>query len=100
MRSIKAKLQVDDWNGSVGAKGELQLGWFRVRGVPYDKRSLATMSYVGSLVGATTEVDKSTLGRTGYARIKIAARDISKVLARAEGAIIPYMYDFLYVREV
>jgi hypothetical protein len=47
-------------------------------------------------------VDKSTLGRTDYVRVKIAARDISKVpeRARAEGAIIPYHYDFLFEREV
>jgi hypothetical protein len=54
MRSVKAKIQVDVWNGLVGAKGELQLGLFRVRGVPYDKRSPATVAYVGSLVRATT----------------------------------------------
>jgi hypothetical protein len=45
-------------------------------------------------------VDKSTLSRTDYVRIKIATRDISKVPARAEGAIIPFLYDFLCVREV
>jgi hypothetical protein len=100
MRSIKAKINITVWDGSVGAKGELQMGWFGVRGVPYDKRSIPTMAYVGSLVGATAEVDKSTLGRTDYVRIKIAARDISKVPERAEGAIIPYLYDFLYEREV
>jgi hypothetical protein len=100
MRSVKAKINIAAWNGSVSAKGELQLEWFRVRGVPYDKRSITTMAYVGSLVGATAEVDKSTLGRTDYVRIKIAARDMSKVRKRAEGAIIPYLYDFLYEKEV
>jgi hypothetical protein len=100
MRSVKAKLHIAAWNGSMGAKGELQMGWFRVRGVPYDKRSKATMSYVASLVGATVEVDKSTLGRTDYVRVKIAFRDISKVAERAEGVIIPFLYDFLYEREV
>lgn len=58
------------------------------------------MAYVGPLVGATAEVDKSTLRKIDYVRIKIAARDISKVLERVEGAIIPYLYDFLYEREV
>jgi hypothetical protein len=100
MRSVKAKINIATWNGSVGAKGELQLGWFRVRGVPYDKRSIATMAYVGFLIGATAIVDKSTLGRTDCVRIQITTRDISKVPERAEGAIIPYLYDFLYDREV
>jgi hypothetical protein len=58
------------------------------------------MASVGSLVGATTEVDKSTLVRTDYVKIKIAARDSSKLPERAEGAIIPYLYDFLYEREM
>jgi hypothetical protein len=51
-------------------------------------------------VGATAEIDKTTLGRTDYVRIRIAARDISKVPERAEGAIIPYLHEFLYEREV
>jgi hypothetical protein len=38
-RIVKAILQVEPWNGSIGAKVELQMAWFRVRGVPYDKRS-------------------------------------------------------------
>ncbi|TVU30204.1 hypothetical protein EJB05_21814, partial [Eragrostis curvula] len=60
-------------NSSIGAKAELQQAWFRVRGIPFDKRSVHTLAYVGSLVGATTEV---------------------------EGAIIPYLYNFHYEREV
>jgi hypothetical protein len=100
MTSVKAKINIVAWNGFVGTKGELQMGWFRFRGVPYDKRSIPTMAYVGPLVGATAEVDKSTLRKIDYVRIKIAARDISKVLERVEGAIIPYLYDFLYEREV
>jgi hypothetical protein len=60
------------------------------------------MACVGSLVAAMVEVDKSTLGRTDYVRVKIAARDISKVpeRARAEGAIILYHYDFLFERKL
>jgi hypothetical protein len=89
MHSVKAKLHIAAWNGLVETKGELEMGWFRVRGVPYDKRSKATMAYVGSLVGATVEVDKSTLGRTNYVRVKIVARDISKVPKRVEGGNYP-----------
>jgi hypothetical protein len=100
MRNVKARLSIAPWNGSVGAKGELQQAWFRVRGIPYDKRSVQTLAYVGSLVGATVEVDKSTLNRTDYVRMKIIARDVSKVLASVEGAISQYLYDFFYEREV
>jgi hypothetical protein len=100
MKSVKAKVHVASWNGLVGAKGELQQAWFRVRGVPYDKRSDKTLAYVGSLVGATAEVDKSTLNKADYARVKIAARDVSKIPESAEGAILPYLYEFFYEREV
>jgi hypothetical protein len=100
LRAVKAKVHVEHWNGSVGAKAELQQAWFRVRGVPYDKTSVPTMAYVGSLVGSTQEVDKSTLNRTDYVRISLAARDITKVPKVAEGAISKYLYDFFFEREV
>jgi hypothetical protein len=48
----------------------------------------------------TVGVDKSTLSRTDYVRIKIMARDITKVPAVAEGALKPFLYDFHYEREV
>jgi hypothetical protein len=60
MRSVKAQIQIDPWNGSIGAKAQLQSGWFRVRGIPFDTRSKETVVYVGSLVGATSEIDMST----------------------------------------
>jgi hypothetical protein len=51
---------------------------------------------VGSLVGSTREVDKSTLNRSDYVRIKPTARDVTKVPGVAEGAIIPYLYVFFF----
>jgi hypothetical protein len=71
-----------------------------VRGVPYDKRSVLTMAYVGSLVGSTQEVDKSTLNRTDYVRIRLAARDVTKVPEVAECSISEYLYGFFFEREV
>jgi hypothetical protein len=56
--------------------------------------------YVGSLVGVTTQVDKSTLNRADYIRVKITAKDVSKIPKYDEGAIIPYLYDFIHDREV
>jgi hypothetical protein len=100
LRTVNAKIQIDTWNNSIGAKAELQQAWFRVRGIPYDFRSKETTAYAGSLVGATTEVDLDSLDRNDYVRIKIAARDVSKIPGVAEGAILPYLYDFQYEREV
>jgi hypothetical protein len=79
MRILKAKIQIDVWNSSIGAKAELQEAWFRVRGVPFDKRSEESMAYVGSLIGATSDVDETTLNRIDYVRVKIVAKDIIKV---------------------
>jgi hypothetical protein len=59
----------------------LQQACFRVRGVPYNKRSAKTLAYVDSLVGVATEVDKSTLNKVDFVRLKIAARDVSRVPA-------------------
>jgi hypothetical protein len=73
----------------------LQQAWFRVRGVPYNKRSAKTLAYVDSLVGVATEVDKSTLNKVDFVRLKIAARDVSRV-----PAILSYFYDFFFEREV
>jgi hypothetical protein len=61
LRNVKTKIKVDPWNGAIYAKAELEDAWFRVRGVPYDKRSLLTLGYVGSLVGVTSEVEELTL---------------------------------------
>jgi hypothetical protein len=96
MRTTKAKLQIDSWNGSVGAKAELQQGWFCVRGIPYEKRSKEIVAYVESLVGATVSMDKTSLSKTDYVRVKIVARDLEKVPAIVEGAIVPSLYDFFY----
>jgi hypothetical protein len=93
-------VHIDTWNGSVGAKAELQQVWVRVRGIPYDKRSIETATYVGSLVVAIVEVDKGTLSRTDYVMVKIVVKDKTKIPDVVEGVIIPFLYDFLYKREV
>lgn len=100
MRTVKVQIEIDPWNASIGAKGELQSAWFRVKGIPNDKRSEETLAYVGSLVGVTVEIDEKSLHKQEYVRMGIACRDITKVPKSAEGAIIPYIYDFLYEREV
>jgi hypothetical protein len=58
------------------------------------------LAYLGSLVGFTREVDKSTLNRYDYVRIRLAARDVAKVPGVAERPIVPYLYDFFFERKV
>lgn len=100
MRSTYAQISVKPWSPAIGAMGELQRAWFRVKGIPYDKRSTKTLAYVGSLVGVTTKVDESTLSKLDYVRMKIACKDITKIPPSAEGVIIQYIYDFFFKREV
>jgi hypothetical protein len=79
---------------------EVEHAWFRVKGIPYDKISVPTLAYVGSLVGATREVDHNSLHRANNVRIKISTKDVSKVHEVVEGAILLYLYDFYFEREV
>lgn len=96
---MEAQIAINPWNSSIGAKAELQSAWFRVKGIPNDKRSEETLGYVGSLVGVPVEVDDKTLHKQEYVRIRIACRGVTKVPETTEGAILPYLYDFKYERE-
>jgi hypothetical protein len=71
MRNVRAKLKVEPWSGVVGAKDELEQAWFRVRGISYDKRSVPTLAYVGSLVGATSEVDRNSMHRADLLGLRL-----------------------------
>lgn len=99
MKTTPAQISIKPWSPAVGAKGELQMAWFRVKNIPYDKRCPKTLAYVGSLVGAAVEIDEKSLTRVDYVRMKIACRDVTKVPQFAEGAIIPFIYDFEFERE-
>lgn len=100
MKTTPAQISISPWSPAVGAKVELQTAWFRVRGIPSDKRSIKTLAYVGSLMGATVEIDDKSLSGYEFVRIKIACRDVTKVPQFVEGAIVPYLCDFEYEREV
>lgn len=100
MRTAPAQIAIDPWNSSIGAKAEFQQAWFRVRGIPYDKRNVQTLAYVGSLVGVTVDIDEKSINRQDYVRMKICCRDVTKVPESAAGLIIPYLRDFFFEREV
>lgn len=92
MRTIKTQIDIDPWNASIGAKVELQSAWFRVKGIPNDKRSEETLAYVGSLVGVTVEIDDKSLHKQDYVRMRIACREVTEIPKSTEGVIIPYIY--------
>jgi hypothetical protein len=96
----EAQLKIEAWSPAVGAKGILQLGWFRVSKILADQRSFATLAKVGGLVGKVMEVDESTSYRYDYVRLRIACRDVTKVPKIAEGTLGMYIIDFGFEREL
>jgi len=95
-----AFFKVEQWNSNFGAKAKLETAWFRIAGIPMEKRSVKNVSSVASFVGLPLEVDVNNLKRWDYVRIKIGCRDITKVPAVAEGVLDMHFYDFVFQREV
>ncbi|CAO2200186.1 unnamed protein product [Urochloa humidicola] len=100
MKTTNAQIVVEPWNSAIGAKGELQLAWFRVKGIPIDQRSIKTVAKVGGLVGKTMAIDEKTRLRSEYVRMRIACRDARKVPASVEGTLGLKLYDFFFERGV
>ena len=73
--------KVEPWNANVGAKSKLETAWFRIFGLPMEKRSEKKTCMVASLVGLPLEVDKNNLKRWDFVRVKIGCRDVRKVPA-------------------
>ena len=89
-------MQIEPWNSSMGAKGKLQVAWFKVSGILGDQRSLRTIAKVGGLVGKTVEIDENTRFRHDFVRVKIACRDLSQVPPSAECNLDLFIYDFFF----
>lgn len=59
LRSVPSTvIVVKQWSVEICAKGKLEEAWFRVKGIPIEKRSIPNISKVGSLVGVTKQIDK------------------------------------------
>ncbi|WVZ65047.1 hypothetical protein U9M48_014470, partial [Paspalum notatum var. saurae] len=100
MRTIHAQIMIDPWNPAAGSKGILQWGWFRIRGIPLDQRSIKTVAKVGGLVGKVMEIDEKTRKRNEHVRVRIACKDVTKVPQVAEGTLGLHIFDFHFEREV
>jgi hypothetical protein len=92
--------KVEPWNPNIGAKAKLQTAWFRILGIPLEKRLEKKACLVASLVGIPLEVDKVNLKRWEYVRVKIGCRDITKVPAVVEGLLDLHFYDFTFQKEI
>lgn len=92
--------KMEKWNSAIGSTGAIQSAWFRIRGIPYEKRSFSNASKVGSFVGLPLEVDTVNLHKFEYVRVKIGCRDITKVPVVVNGLLDFFFYDFKFQREV
>jgi len=52
--------KVEKWNSASGSKGPLDT-WFRIKGIPHEKRSFSNVCMVASKVGVPLEIDKDNL---------------------------------------
>uniref|UniRef100_A0A453A3K0 DUF4283 domain-containing protein n=1 Tax=Aegilops tauschii subsp. strangulata TaxID=200361 RepID=A0A453A3K0_AEGTS len=80
----------------VGEKGVLNIAWVNVSNIPLEKGHEKNIAYVGSLVGVTLDIDKSTVNRPESVRIKLGCRDPENIQEKAEGVLGDHFYDFFY----
>ena len=79
-----ASFKVEIWNPNAGAKGSLEITWFRIFGISMELGTEKKASFVASCVGLPLEVDQINVKRGDFARVKIGCRDIRKVPAVVE----------------
>ncbi|TVU15095.1 hypothetical protein EJB05_38597, partial [Eragrostis curvula] len=56
-----ALIKLTKWDSAIEAKGQLDVAWFRVKGIPIDKRSEANIFQVASMVGLPLGLDKNNI---------------------------------------
>lgn len=101
MRSLpEVVIKLEKWNSASGSKGALDVAWFRITNIPPDKRSYSNVCMVASKVGLPLEVDKDSLHKNDYVRVKIGCRDVTKVPASVDGVLDFHFYDYFFQREV
>jgi hypothetical protein len=96
----EAQMKVEAWTPCLGAKGMLQMAWFRVHDIPSDQRFIRTIAKVGGLVEKVMEIDESTRFRHDYVRMRIACQDVTKVPRTAQSTLGLFIHEFTYEREV
>ncbi|KAK3141743.1 hypothetical protein QOZ80_4BG0337790 [Eleusine coracana subsp. coracana] len=101
LRSVpSAVIKVKKWCDEIGAKGKLEMAWFRIKGIPMGKRSIPNIARICSLVGKAKEIDVDNRFKFEYVRAAIECRDITKVASVVEGNLGGFFYDFFLQREV
>ncbi|KAK3121153.1 hypothetical protein QOZ80_8BG0647150 [Eleusine coracana subsp. coracana] len=97
LRSVPSVvILIKRWKDGIGAKGKLEEAWFRIRGIPLDKRSVPNIKRVGSLIGLSLKVDEENVMKNEYVRVKTGCKNVAKVPVVVEGELGTYLYDFLF----
>jgi hypothetical protein len=92
--------KVEHSKPSVVAKLTLPSAWFQIREIHGNCRNKDAVSFVGSLVAVTQEVDEDNLDKCDYIRAHIMVLDISKVPAVAPGVFGKCLCDFHFKRKL
>jgi hypothetical protein len=101
MRSApEVVIKIEKWNPITGSKGPLDVAWFRISNIPFEKRSYSNVCMVASKVGLPLEVDRDSLNKNDFVRVKIGCRDVTKVPASVDGVLDFHFYDYFFQREV
>jgi hypothetical protein len=77
IHKISAKVSKSDSNLEVTRR--LQIGWVKLFGIPSMARSEEVVRLVAKLAGEVVCVDEVSLIKEGHVRVKINAREISKI---------------------
>lgn len=70
-------IKLEKWNPAIDSKGALDVAWFRISNIPVEKWSYSNVCMVASKVGLPLEVDKDSLNKNDYVRVKIGCRDVT-----------------------
>jgi hypothetical protein len=89
-------IKIEKWNPTTGSKGPLDVAWFRISNIPPEKRSYSNVCMVASKVGLPLEVDRDSLNKNDYVRVKIGCKDVTKVPASIDGVLDFHFYDYFF----
>jgi hypothetical protein len=94
-------VKVVPWFPGYGATGDLDIAWFRMKGIPIDNRNCPVAIYVGSTVGRTLAVDRHSLNNVDYVRIQIGNMNVALVPPVVPNVNIgASFYDLEFTREI
>ena len=89
-------IKVEKWNPITRSKGPLDVAWFRISNIPFEKRSYSNVCMVASKVGLPLEVHRDSLNKNDFVRVKIGCRDVAKVPTSVDGVLDFHFYDYFF----